>query len=104
MKLLFTIFFALFMTACSTSYQQVTQVDDTAFLQITGDLDGKQLILNGVSINTEEVESYQLDDTTVTKFRIPVGSHKLEIIENGKTTVKRQFYVTNGNVFEVNTL
>jgi ferric-dicitrate binding protein FerR (iron transport regulator) len=94
MKYMICLVFSLLLSACSTSFSEIKQVDDKAYLQLSGNLQGTTLVLD----NTTTV---QLDGETVAKFDLSVGSHQVEISRGQQVLVKRKIYVTNGNVFEV---
>lgn len=102
MKKLITCIFILMLAGCSSSFNQVKQVDDQAYLQLSGDLTGATMYLDGQQIDIANSDSFKLDGAIVTKFAINSGTHLLEIKKQNSTVVKRKIYVTNGNVFEVN--
>ncbi|MGE4259663.1 hypothetical protein [Shewanella sp.] len=102
MKKIFLIAITLFLSACSSHYETTTQVDDKAYLQLSGSLAGAQLVLDQQpAINLDGVASYTEKDETVIKFVVATGNHLVEIHKNGETLVKRNIFVTNGNTFEI---
>lgn len=102
MKHLIFLVFSLFLSACSTSFSETKQVDDKAYLQLSGNIKGTTLILdNTTSVQLDDADTFSLDGETVAKFDLSVGSHQVEITRGQQVLVKRKIYVTNGNVFEV---
>lgn len=98
-----TLFIALFLlTGCGT-YSQSVQVDDKAYLLLIGNPYGSVVTINdGKPIDlSSETTSYNLNGRKATKIQIPTGKHTVKIIKNGIVTVNRNFYVSNGNSFEV---
>ncbi|MFC6440853.1 hypothetical protein [Bowmanella sp. JS7-9] len=102
MKSLIAFISALFLFGCSSGFQSVTQVDDKAFLQINADVRQYNVILDGQPLATSTAEPFSLNGKSVTQFAVAKGSHTVEIYMGNSLLVKRKFYVTNGNVFEVN--
>lgn len=90
------------LSGCST-YNQAVQLDDRAYLLLIGYPGGNIVTIdNGEPINlSEDTQSYILNGQEATKIEIPVGQHEVKIINNGNVTVKRSFYVSSGNSFEV---
>ena len=101
MKLIVASIFVIFLAACSTSYNEVKQMDDKAYLQLTGKISSGTLVIDGNIIDLENAEKFELDDILVAKFELKSGTHLIEVTRNNQTVVKRKIYVTNGNVFEV---
>ncbi|MFQ3198925.1 MAG: hypothetical protein ACI8R9_001584 [Paraglaciecola sp.] len=101
MKLIMTCLFAIMLSGCSTNFSEVKQVDDKAFLQLTGNFENGFLIIDGKGIDLTQVDTFTLDGQNVAKFEVQTGTHLIEILKKDKTVVKRKIYVTNGNVFEV---
>ncbi|GAA6186294.1 MULTISPECIES: hypothetical protein [Alteromonadaceae] len=102
MKLLVAFIFAVFLAGCSSSFSEVKQLDDKAYLQLTGNIASGSLSIDGKQISLQQADKFKIDGNLVTKFEISSGTHLIEIVRNDKTVVKRKIYVTNGNVFEVN--
>jgi hypothetical protein len=101
MKVFFAILITLTLSACG-SYQQTIQVDDQSYIQLSGDPEGVEIILNGKSLGkVENFNSYDLDGTKTTRFEITPGTHIIELTRTGETLIKRKIYVTEGNAFEV---
>lgn len=104
MKLWICAIFTLLLTACSTQYQAVTQVDDQAWLQLSGNFVGATLQLDNqpvIALTGGQVSTFELDGKTVAKFEITTGSHQIQIVRDGMLLVKRTLYVSNGNIIEV---
>ncbi|RVT43055.1 hypothetical protein EMM73_17795 [Rheinheimera sediminis] len=102
MKYLICLVFSLLLSACSTGFTEVKQVDDKAYLQLSGNIQGTILVLdNTTTVHLDSADTFSLDGETVAKFDLSVGSHQIEISRGQQVLVKRKIYVTNGNVFEV---
>lgn len=89
------------LSACSSQYQQTTQVDDHAVIQFVGPLDGYALSIDGQAIPLTNVESFTLNGEMATQFSVASGTHVVELSKGGQTMVRRKIYVSNGHVFEV---
>ena len=101
MKAFFAILITLTLSACG-SYQQTIQVDDQSYIQLSGDPEGVEIILNGNNLGkVEDFDSYDLDGTKMTRFETTPGTHIIELTRSGETLIKRKIYVTEGNAFEV---
>ncbi|MFT6898583.1 MAG: hypothetical protein ACJA13_003007 [Paraglaciecola sp.] len=101
MKLIMTCLFAIILSGCSTNFSEVKQLDDKAFLQLTGDFENGVLIIDDKKIDLTQVDTFTLDGQKVAKFAVQTGTHIIEVLKQEKTVLKRKIYVTNGNVFEV---
>lgn len=101
MKLFITCLLAIVLSGCSTNFSEVKQLDDKAFLQLTGNIENGFLIIDDKKIDLTEVDIFTLDGQSVAKFEVQTGTHLIEVLKKDKTVVKRKIYVTNGNVFEV---
>lgn len=102
MKKILMMGLALLLSACSTHFSTTTQVDDKAYLLLTGNTQGAMLTIDDQpQINLDESNHYTQGDERVIKFQMDVGSHQVEVQKNGQVLVKRKIYVTNGNTFEV---
>ncbi|NOX90951.1 MAG: hypothetical protein GXP18_00445 [Gammaproteobacteria bacterium] len=101
-KLLLYLVTILILAGCGT-YQQTTQVDDSAYLLIIGDPAGYVVTIDNTKpLKLEEdTVSFDLDGKTVTKIKLSTGTHAVKIMKNGKLKINRKFYVSNGNSFEV---
>ena len=88
--------------SCGT-YRQQTQVNESTYLQIIGEPKGETLILdNDVPIVLDDdIEISEINGQTVMKFRITKGKHTIKILRDGKIIVNRVFYISSGNVFEL---
>lgn len=89
------------MSGCSSQFQQATQVDDKAVIQLLGSLEGYALSIDGQPIPLTNVESFTLNGELATQFSVSSGTHVVELVKAGQIMVKRKIYVSNGNVFEV---
>lgn len=101
MKSIIAVVFTLLLGACSSSFTEVKQVDDKAYLQLTGAIDDGTLLINDQSIDLGVAEKFEIDGNEVAKFEIASGTHLITVSRNGQVIVKRKIYVTNGNVAEV---
>lgn len=104
MKATLLIVIAFILSACSAGFSSSTQVDDKAYLQLTGDFSNTILIINDqqpIMLDSSDVNTFKLKGEKVAKFDLPPGSHTLEVLRNNATVVKRKIYVSNGNTFEV---
>ncbi len=103
MKALLVLFCVLLLSACG-GFQQTVQTDDHAYLQLIGKPDGELLYIDNrrpLVLGTDTT-SFNLNGKTATKISIGPGSHELRIVRGDTTIIHRKFYVSSGNVFEVN--
>jgi hypothetical protein len=99
------VLFSVLMLGCTSSYESVTQVDDTkAFVLLTGNFENASLQINTNSpiTLTDNIETFMLDGKKVAKFEVTAGTNTVKVFKNGALVVNRKLYVTNGNSFEVN--
>jgi hypothetical protein len=99
------VLFSFLMLGCTSSYESVTQVDDTkAFVLLTGNFENASLQINTNSPITlaDNIETFMLDGKKVAKFEVAAGTNTVKVFKNGTLVVYRKLYVTNGNSFEVN--
>jgi len=101
-KLLLLLAIALTLVGCGT-YQQTTQIDDSAYLLIIGDPSGSIVTIDNAKPLKlgEDTVSFDLNGKTATKIKLSTGTHTVKIMKNGKLKVNRKFYVSSGNSFEV---
>lgn len=105
LKGIFFVLFSFLMLGCTSSYESVTQVDDTkAFILLTGNFENASLQINTNSPITlaDSIETFMLDGKKVAKFEVTAGTNTVKVFKNGALVVNRKLYVTNGNSFEVN--
>ena len=98
------VFMAIILAGCSSSYNSVTQVNDTAFLQLSGNFFDTQLSIDNespITLSEGSIETFKIDDKVVVKFPISTGKHNLKVVRRGEIIVNRIIYVTNSNIFEV---
>ena len=100
-KLISTILF-LSLFGCGTHSHQA-QVNKYAYIQIIGEINEEKMVLdNGLPIILgDSTESFDLNGKTATKIRVQQGRHRITIYRKGGIIVDRLFYVSPGNVFEV---
>jgi hypothetical protein len=91
-----------FISGCGT-YQATTQVDDKAYVQIMGKPNAETIEIDGHSVGVlgDQLKSFYLNGRTATKIQIAKGTHRIKILRDGKVIVYRTFFVSSGNVFEV---
>ena len=99
------VLFSFLMLGCTSSYESVTQVDDTkAFILLTGNFEGATLQINKNApiILSDKIETFKLDGNKVAKFEVRSGTNEIKVLKDGVVVVYRKLYVTNGNSIEVN--
>ena len=104
LKGLIVVLFSLLMFACTSSYESLTQADDTkAFVLLTGNFEGASMQINTNTPITlgDNIETYQLDGKKVAKFEVTSGTNIIKIYKDGTLVVNRKLYITNGNSMEV---
>ncbi|OIQ15954.1 MAG: hypothetical protein BM556_16805 [Bacteriovorax sp. MedPE-SWde] len=103
MKIAIPLICLLFITISCGTYKSQTQIDKYSYLQLVGEVNGEKLILdNGTAIKLgESTESFDLNGRTVTKIRIERGKHIVKITRNNEIIINRTFFVSSGNVFEM---
>lgn len=101
-KIFLIIGLAILLSACG-SYQHTLQEQDKAYLLIIGDPNGVVVTIDdraSLELGKDTV-SYDLNGQTATKIEISIGTHSVQISKNGNRIVHRNFFVSNGNSFEV---
>ena len=100
-KLISVVLF-LFLFGCGTHSHQ-TQVDKYSYIQVIGEVNEEKMVLdNGPPIALgDSTESFHLNGRTATKIRIQQGRHRITIYRRGQIILDRVFYVSPGNIFEV---
>lgn len=102
MKNFISILFVALLSACSTNFQSATQVDDIAYLQLSGDLTDAELIINSnPAVLLNNAKTFKLNGVQVAKFNLALGNNLIEIKRDQTTLVKRKIYVSQGNTVEV---
>jgi hypothetical protein len=105
LKGLIFVLFSFLMLGCTSSYESVTQVDDTkAFVLLTGNFEGASMQINTNTPITlaDNIETFTLDGKEVAKFEVTSGTNTIKIYKDGALVVNRKLYITNGNSIEVN--
>lgn len=105
LKLSITAMFSFMLLACTSSYESVTQVDDSkAFVLLTGNFKDTSLYINeNDSIDlSADIKTFEIDGIEVAKFEVPSGTNNIKLYRNGNLVLNRKIYVTSGNSFEVN--
>ncbi|MBT4860123.1 MAG: hypothetical protein HON46_04885 [Gammaproteobacteria bacterium] len=100
---LFVIPLLLLLSSGCGTYKQTVQVDDQAYLLLIGNPIGSIVTIDeGKPINlSQETVSYNINGQKATKIKISIGTHTVKVTKGGNITVKRNFYVSTGNSFEV---
>lgn len=104
LKGLIFVLFSFLMLGCTSSYESVTQVDDTkAYVLLTGNFEGASLQINTNPQITlgDNIQTFILDGKEVAKFEVKSGTNVIKVYKNGALVVNRKLYITNGNSFEV---
>ena len=93
----------LLLTACG-SFHETVQKDDVAWLQMIGQPQGELLYIDDSSplVLGKDTRSFDLNGKVATKISIGTGMHELRVVRGNSTVIHRKFYVSSGNVFEVN--
>ena len=92
----------IFITGCGT-YRQSVQVDDKAYLLLIGNPRNHIVTIDNdrpIRLD-EETTSYNLNGKTATKIQVSIGTHTVTVEKDGKVIIKRKFYVSTGDSFEV---
>jgi len=91
------------MTAACGTYQATTQLEEGTYLQLIGDTNKEQLIIdNGEPIVLgEHTKSYDLNGRTATKIKVQPGTHTIKLMRQGQVVIHRKIFITDGNSFEV---
>lgn len=103
-KRLFMVCGLLLLAACTTHYASTTEVDDQAFLRLTGNFEQALMQVDSqpvIALDSQDVSRYDDHGEQIIKFEIPVGKHEVKVTRNGQLVVHRVMFVTNGNSFEV---
>ncbi|MEE2730792.1 MAG: hypothetical protein VYA55_08205 [Pseudomonadota bacterium] len=102
MKHIFLVCLFSLLAACG-SFQSVTQTEESTYLQLEGNPAGVQLKLDDThQLDLErDTTSFDLNGKTITKIIIQPGRHRVTLTRNQQLLVDREFYVSEGNGFEV---
>ncbi|MGX5915430.1 hypothetical protein ACR0ST_11925 [Aliidiomarina sp. Khilg15.8] len=96
---------SLALTACTSSYQSVTQTaDDGAYIRLSGNFMGTVMTINDgapVQLTERHIRTFQLDNERVVLFEVKSGTQQLRITRDGTTLVHRELYVSDGNTVAV---
>ncbi|NRA84692.1 MAG: hypothetical protein HRU22_13275 [Gammaproteobacteria bacterium] len=104
MKKIITLVLALLVSACSSHYESTTAVDDIAYLQLSGNFMGTSLVIDNAKamvLTSQRIETYKIDNKLTAKLPLSIGTHLVSVNRQGKTIVKRKFYISSGQTFEV---
>ena len=94
----------LTLAGCSSHFQSVNQINESAFLQLEGNFINSQLVIDDndpVDLTNDKVNTFTLKGKTVARFPVSTGKHTLKVITDNVVVVERVFYVSNSNTFEV---
>ncbi len=98
----FTIFLTLFLLAACGTYQTTVQSEAVTYLQLTGNIKGKQLTLDdNAPVDLSTLKSYNENGKKVTKVQVKPGTHRVTITSHDVLEIDRQIYVSEGNSFEI---
>ncbi len=103
-KIMLIVLCTFYLSGCSSSYESTTQVEEGAYLQLSGNFLNGTLIIDDnlqVNLSEENTKTFELQGKLVAKFPISIGKHTIKIIKDNKVMVNRKIYVSNKNVFEV---
>ena len=102
-QITFALILALGLSACGT-YSSVTQVEELAYLQLAGNIDDVVMTLNeGEPQNLDQTtQPFNLNGTQVIKISIPPGQHVVKFERDDELLMLRKFYVSEGNIQEIN--
>lgn len=104
MKKLIMLAAVFLLGACSTSYNSVKQLDDKAYILVTGNFDGSYLNIDKnttINLDDSSVDSFKENGKEVVKFQVGAGTHTIVIKKDNSIIVNRKIYVTDGNTFEI---
>ena len=94
MKSIIAVLFIAFLSACSTSFTEVKQIDDKAYLQLTGAIANGTLTIDGQAIDLASAETFKLDGNAVAKFELASGNHMIEVCSSMRYILRA--HVTRG--------
>ncbi|MES2661744.1 MAG: hypothetical protein V4629_00420 [Pseudomonadota bacterium] len=98
----FTIFLTFFLLSACGTYQTTVQSEAVTYLQLTGDVNGKQLTLDdNAPIDLSTLKSFNENGKKVTKVQVKPGTHRVTITSQDILEIDRQIYVSEGNSFEI---
>lgn len=101
MKALITLILATLLSACG-SYQTSAQSEPASYIQFVGEAEQQTFSLNGKDQGKlSALKSFNENGRELTRIEVPAGTHTLEVMDAGKTLIKRKIYVSEGNAFEV---
>lgn len=101
MKAITIVILATLLSACG-SYQTTVQSEPATYIQFVGEAAGQSFSLNGQDQGKlSALKSFNENGRELTRIEVPAGTHTLEVIDAGKTLIKRKIYVSEGNAFEV---
>ncbi len=102
-KIILIVFCGLYLSGCSSSYESTTQIEEGAYIQLSGNFLNGTLIIDDLQVNLSEenTKTFKIQGKVVAKFPISTGKHTIKIIKDNQVVVNRMIYVSNKNVFEV---
>lgn len=104
MKLFTALIFSLFLAGCSTSYTSTTQLEESAYIQLSGDFWGTKLTIDNelsTQITKDSTTAFTLNGVEVVKFPIDSGTHRVTISRVDQPLIDRKIYVSDNNIFEI---
>ncbi len=103
-KIMLIVFCGLYLSGCSSSYESTTQIEEGAYIQLSGNFLNGTLIIDDdlqVDLLEENTKTFKIQGQVVAKFPISTGKHIIKIIKDNQVVVNRIIYVSNKTVFEV---
>lgn len=96
---------ALTLAACTSGYQSTTQqADEGAFIRLSGNFMGTELVINEqspIQIREGSTRTFRLDNERVVVFELMPGPQRIRITRNGELLVNRELYVGRGNTIAI---
>lgn len=96
---------ALIVSACGSNYRSVTQqADDGAYIRLSGNFYGTELVINDqapVTLREGSTRTFRLDNERVAVFEVTPGPQRVLITRDGSTLVNRELYIGRGNTIAI---
>lgn len=103
-KYISVLLFGLLLSGCSSQFTSDTLVNDVAYVQLSGNFIGGQMLVDNdqlIHLEKSNIETFNYKGNLVAKFPIDVGSHEIQITKGNQVLAHRKIYVTNGQTFEI---
>lgn len=95
---------SLFLTllGCSSEYKSTEQVEQYAYIQLKGNYQDSEIILNnGESLSANSLSTFKDGNEVVISIPVDAGTHDLKVKKNGQLKVHRKLFVSEGESREV---